>query len=52
MRFGTWPTITEIRESNVRYSLYAIPEQYRSNDIFHGAIIVDFIAWETRDPGE
>jgi hypothetical protein len=48
-RHGTWPTITEIRESNVRYQLYAIPEQYRSADLFHGAIVVDFIAWETRD---
>jgi hypothetical protein len=48
-RKGTWPTITEVRESNVRYQLYAIPELYRGNDLFHGAIIVDFTAWESRD---
>ena len=50
-RFGTWPTITEVQKSNVRYQLYAIPEQYRSNDLFHGAVVVDFTAWETRDDG-
>jgi len=49
LRFGTWPTITEVRESNVRYQLYAIPELYRGNDLFHGAIVVDFTAWESRD---
>jgi hypothetical protein len=50
-RFATWPTITEIQKSNVRYQLYALPEQYRSNDIFHGAVVIDFTAWETRDDG-
>lgn len=48
-RKGTWPTITEIRESDVRYQLYAIPELYKSPGLFHGAIIVDFKAWEARD---
>jgi hypothetical protein len=48
-RFGTWPTLPEIRESNVRYQSYALPEQYRFHDIFHGAVVVDFTAWEGRD---
>lgn len=48
-RFGTWPEIPEIRESNVRYLAYAVPEIYKSNDLFHGAIVIDFVAWETRD---
>lgn len=48
-RQGSWPTITEIEKSNVRYQLYAIPEQYRSADLYHGAIVIDFVSWETRD---
>lgn len=48
-RFASWPEINEVRESNVRYQLYALPSEYRNSDLFHGAIIVDFIAWETRD---
>jgi hypothetical protein len=51
-RFASWPDITEIRESNVRYLAYAVPEVYRNNDLFHGAIVIDFVSWETRDSSD
>ncbi len=51
-RFGTWPTLPEVRESNLRYLPYCVPEFYRNNDLFHGAVIVDFTAWESRDSAD
>jgi hypothetical protein len=43
------PEITEIRDVYIRYELYALPSEYRHSDVYHGAIVVDFISRETRD---
>jgi len=41
--------ITEVRDVYIRPQLYAIPSAYQNNDLFHGAIIVDFFSQESRD---
>ena len=42
-------TPAEIRDVYVRYQLFAIPSAYKNDDLYHGAIVVDFISQETRD---
>jgi len=42
-------SIREIRDVYIRYQLFAIPSAYKNDDLFHGAIVVDFISQETRD---
>ena len=39
----------EVRDVYIRYQLFAIPSAYKSDDIYHGTIVVDFISQETRD---
>lgn len=46
------PGITEIRDVYIRPQLYAIPSVYQNDDLYHGAIVVDFISRESRDDGE
>lgn len=41
--------IRQVRDVYIRYQLFAIPSAYKSDDIYHGAIVVDFISQETRD---
>lgn len=41
--------IREVRDVYIRYQLFAIPSAYKNDDLFHGAIVVDFISQETRD---
>ena len=42
-------SIREVRDVYIRYQLFAIPSAYKNDDLFHGAIVVDFISQETRD---
>lgn len=41
--------IREVRDVYIRYQLFALPSAYKNDDLFHGAIVVDFISQETRD---
>lgn len=41
--------VAEVRDVYIRYQLFAIPSAYKNDDLFHGAIVVDFISQETRD---
>lgn len=42
-------TLPEVRDVYIRYQLFALPSAYKNDDLFHGAIVVDFISQETRD---
>jgi len=48
-RHFTCPLITEVRDVYIRPNLYAIPSNYQTDDLYHGAIVVDFISRESRD---
>lgn len=48
-RKAVWADIGEIEQSNVRPDVYAIPDAYKNADLFHGATIIDFQAFEGRD---
>jgi hypothetical protein len=41
--------ITEIRDVYIRPGVYAVGSTYQSDDLYHGAIVVDFYSRETRD---
>lgn len=43
------PEIREVFDVYVRYQLYAVPSIYKNDDLYHGAIVVDFKCQETRD---
>jgi hypothetical protein len=45
------PEIPEIRDVYIRPGVYAVPSMYKNDDLFHGAIIVDFFSQEDRDNG-
>jgi hypothetical protein len=48
-RKAVWSEIAEIEQSSVRPDVYAIPDAYKNADLFHGATIIDFQAFEGRD---
>ena len=48
-RKAVWSDISEVEQSNVQPDVYAIPEAYKNADLFHGATIIDFQAFEGRD---
>lgn len=51
-RHAAWPDLNESGEvvvgCYVEPKLYAIPEAYRLRDLYHGAVVVNFTAWQGR----